>query len=81
MIAVSFVRDACQLPSIAFSNSGEVVSSYGVVTAEQVHPESFKEVIQMAKGEKDFIHVYTFEMSQHKNFEREMKGYSSMVAY
>lgn len=79
--AVSFIRDACQLPGIAFSNSGEVVDSYGVVTTEQVHPESFKEVIQMAKGAKDFIGVYTFEISQHKSFEREMKGYSSIVAY
>ncbi|OCL07639.1 catalase-domain-containing protein [Glonium stellatum] len=79
--AVSFVRDACQLPGIAFSNSGEVVSSYGVVTAEHVHPESFKEVIQMAKGAKDFIDAYTFEISQHKNFDREMEGYSTMVAY
>ena len=79
--AVSFIRDACQLPGIAFSNSGEVVDSYGVVTTEQVHPESFKEVIQMAKGAKDFIGVYTFGISQHKSFEREMKGYSSIVAY
>lgn len=79
--AVQFVRDACDLPGMEFSTSGEVVDSYGVVTAAQVHPESFKEVIQMAKGAKDFVDAYTFAISQHKNFDREMNGLNAMVAY
>ena len=35
----------------------------------------------MAKGAKDFVDAYTFEISQHKNFEREMKGFPMMVAF
>jgi len=78
---VELVKDACQLPGMDFSTSAEVVDSYGVVTAAKVEPSSFKETIQMAKGAKDFVDAYTFEISQHKNFEREMKGFSAMVAY
>ncbi len=35
----------------------------------------------MAKGAKDFVDAYTFNISQHKNFDLEMDGLSSMVAY
>ncbi|KAF2259576.1 catalase-domain-containing protein [Lojkania enalia] len=79
--AVAFVKDACALPGITFSENSDVVSSYGVVTASQVEPRSFKEAIQMAKGAEDFVNSYCFEISQHKNFDREMEGFSSMVAY
>jgi len=79
--AVSFVKEACALPGITFSESADVVDSYGVVTASQVAPQSFKEAIQMAKGAKDFVDAYTFAISQHKNFERELDGLSAMVAY
>lgn len=79
--AVQFVRDACDLPGMQFSTSADVVDSYGVVTAAQVQPQSFKEVISMAKGAKDFVDAYTFAISQHKNFDRELEGLSTMVAY
>jgi catalase len=79
--AVQFVKDACDLPGMEFSASGETVESYGVVTAAQVSPSSFKEAIQMAKGAKDFVDAYTFAISQHKNFDRETQGLNAMVAY
>ena len=61
--------------------SGDLVSGYGVVTASKVKPESFSETLKMAKGAADFLNAYTYEISQHKNFERELKGLSVMVAY
>lgn len=79
--AIQFIKDACELPGMEFSTSGEVVDSYGVVTASQVSPQSFKEVVQMAKGAKDFVDAYTFAISQHKNFDRETAGLNAMVAY
>jgi catalase len=79
--AVQFVKDACDLPGMEFSTSGETIESYGVVTAAQVSPSSFKEAIQMAKGAKDFVDAYTFAISQHKNFDRETQGLNAMVAY
>ncbi|KAF1955198.1 catalase-domain-containing protein [Byssothecium circinans] len=79
--AVQFVRDACDISGMSFSTSSDVVDSYGVVTAAQVQPSSFKETISMVKGAKDFVAAYTFAISQHKNFDRELEGLSSMVAY
>jgi catalase len=79
--AIAFIRDACELPGMEFSTSGEVVDSYGVVTASQVSPQSFKEAVQMAKGAKDFVDAYTFAISQHRNFDRETAGLNAMVAY
>lgn len=79
--AAAFVRDACQLPGITFSSSGDVMDSYGVVTIQDVQPNSFKDAVKMAKGAKDFVDAYTYAISQHKNYERELKGFSAMVAY
>ncbi len=81
--AVNLVKTAREVEGMSFSASGshDVVDSYGVVTAGAAKPESFKETINMAKGAKDFIAAYTFAISQHKNFDREMDGLSSMVAY
>ena len=79
--AVDFVRQAVDLPGMEFSTSGDVVESYGVVTASQVQPDGFKEAVKMAKGAKDFVSAYTFAISQHKNFDRELAGLNAMVAY
>lgn len=79
--AVQFVRDACDLPGMQFSTSGDVVDSYGVVTAAQVEAHSFKEAINLARGAKDFLGAYTYAISQHKNYDREVDGLSAMVAY
>lgn len=79
--AVQFVKDACELPGMDFSTSSEVTDSYGVVTAAEIEPKSFKEAVKMAKGAKDFVDAYLWNISQHKNFEREMQGFPMMVAY
>lgn len=79
--AVDFVKMACELPGMEFSSSAEVQNSYGVVTVANVQPESFKEGLQMVKGAKDFIDNYTYEISQHRNWQRELDGLSVMVAY
>jgi len=79
--AVSFVQDACQLPGVTFSSTGEVVDSYGVVTSSQVQPESFKEAVQMVKGAKDFVSAYFYAIAQHRNWDRELEGLNTMVAY
>ncbi|KAF1935383.1 catalase [Clathrospora elynae] len=78
---VTFVKQAVDLPGMEFSTAGDVVESYGVVTASQAQPESFKEAVQMAKGAKDFLSAYLFSISQHKNYARETAGLNAMVAY
>ena len=80
---VKLVKMACGIEGMSFSaaDSAEVVESYGVVTAGAVKPESFNEKIKLVKGAKDFIDVYTYNISMHRNFDREMDGLSAMVAY
>lgn len=80
---VELVKIACDVEGMSFSvkGSNDVVESYGVVTAGVVEPESFKETINMVKGAKHFIDAYTYNISQHRNFDREMDGVSAMVAY
>lgn len=78
---VDLVRDACALPGIDFSASAGVTNSYGVVTAGTVQAESFQETLNMSEGAKDFMGLYAFQISQHRNFERELKGFPTMVAY
>jgi catalase len=78
---VSFIKQAVELPGMEFSTSGDVVNSYGVVTAAKVEAEGLKQAVAMAKEAKDFLSNYLFAISQHKNFERETAGLNQMVAY
>jgi catalase len=79
--AVEFIKDACALPGMEFSNDEQVVDSYGVVTVAKGHPGSIKDTLKIVKGSKDFLESYAFEISQHKNYERELKGFPQLVAF
>ncbi|KAG8629628.1 hypothetical protein KVT40_003493 [Elsinoe batatas] len=79
--AVKLVQDAAALPGIQFSQSGDVVNSYGVVTAAKVEESGLKEPAQIVKSGKSFVEQFFFAISQHKNFDREMDGLNEMVAY
>ena len=80
---VELVRMACAVDGMQFSatNSHDVVDSYGVVTIDTATPESFTEGLKMVKGVKRFIDAYAYNISQHKNYQRELDGLSSLVAY
>ncbi|KAL9069873.1 MAG: hypothetical protein Q9157_006007 [Trypethelium eluteriae] len=78
---VQLVRDACQLEGVRFSEGEDVVSLYGVVTAVKTQPERLKEVFKMARGAANFVDSYFWEISQHRNWDREMDGLAEMVAY
>lgn len=80
--AVKLVQTACGIDGMAFS-TGEVMDSYGVVTAAGLGdgPHSFKDGLKMVKGGKHFLEVYAFNISQHRNFQRELDGLSEMVAF
>jgi len=83
--AVKLVRAACGVEGMSFcaEKAGDVVDSYGVVTAAGVGkgPESLKEGLKMLKGAKNFLDAYAYSISQHRNFKREIDGLTSMVAY
>jgi catalase len=83
--AVKLVQTACGIEGMIFSaeKGGDVVDSYGVVTAGGISdgPSSLKEGLRMVKGAKSFLDAYAFNISQHRNFQRELDGLTSMVAY
>lgn len=80
---VELVRDACGAFGMAFSTSTDVVDSYGVVTAGGVGngPSSLKEGLKMMKGAKNFMDAYAFNIAQHRNYQRDLDGLVSMVAF
>lgn len=81
--AVKLVQLACGIDGMAFSTTAEVVDAYGVVTAGGVGTgaSNVKEALNMVKGAKNFVDAYAFNISQHRNFKRELDGLTSMVAY
>lgn len=79
--AVKLVKMACEVEGMVFGGT-DVVDSYGVVTASRVGgPESVVEGVKMVKGAKKFLDAYAWNISQHRNFQREVDGLTSMVAF
>ncbi|RHZ46979.1 catalase catA [Aspergillus thermomutatus] len=67
---------------VASSQSPEPVEWYGVVTAGgKQKPESFKESVQILKGATDFVGKFFYQISQHKNYKRELDGLASTIAF
>ncbi|KAG2414948.1 catalase A [Aspergillus terreus] len=67
---------------VATSTQPEPREWYGVVTAgAKRKPESFKEGFQMVKDAKDFIGMFFYQISLHRNYQRELDGLSSTVAF
>ncbi|KAJ5247981.1 hypothetical protein N7489_002675 [Penicillium chrysogenum] len=64
---------------LASPTSAETVEWYGVVTAATPKPESFKEGFEVAKAAKDFVGQFFYQVSQHRNYQRELDGLSSAL--
>jgi catalase len=83
--AIKLVQVACGIEGMSFSaeKGGDVVDCYGVVTAGGVAdgPGTVREGLKMLKGAKNFLDAYAYNISQHRNFKRELDGLTSMVAY
>lgn len=81
--AVALVRGAIGVDGMEFSRAGEVVDCYGVVTAGGLgeRPGSLKEGLQMVKEAKGFMDAFAFNISEHRNFQRELDGVNDLVAY
>lgn len=81
--AVGLVKDVLNVDGLEFSNGDKVVDSYGVVTAGAVDAQSsgVKEALQIVEGGDSFLEAYAYEISQHRNYDRELDGLSDQVAY
>ncbi|EON98254.1 putative catalase 1 protein [Phaeoacremonium minimum UCRPA7] len=79
--AVQLLNTAFALPAVQISSGSNAVESYGVVTLQSVSPSSFGEAISIAKGATGFLEQFFFSIAQHRNWDRELDGLSTMVAY
>ena len=93
--AVSLVREAVGVEGMVFataeSGSADVVDSYGVVTAGGVGEgvgqegdgliEKAKNTLKMAKGAKNFLDAYAWNIAMHRNWQRELDGLTDLMAY
>ncbi|KAF4950737.1 hypothetical protein FGADI_8011 [Fusarium gaditjirri] len=81
--AVNLINKAIQLPEVSLSETdgSGVVDSYGVVTLKNASPGSLKEIVTVASDAKGFLEKFVFNISQHRNWQRELDGLSTMVAY
>jgi catalase len=82
--AVKLVQTACAVEGMTFAtgSASDVVDSYGVVTAGGIgNVRSIRDTLKMVKGGKNFLDAYAFNISQHRNFKRELDGLTTMVAY
>jgi len=66
---------------VASPTSPEPVEWYGVVTAGTTKPESFKEGFQIAKAAKDFVGQFFYQISRHRNYQRELDGLSMALEW
>ena len=67
--------------TLASEGSDGIVDWYGVVTAQKSDTgSSVKDGVKMAKEAKDFTGRFYFEISQHRNFFRELDGYAEQVS-
>ncbi|KAL4785974.1 catalase-like domain-containing protein [Aspergillus varians] len=67
---------------VAGADSREPVEWYGVVTARGPEkPESFSEGYKIVKEAGDFVGKFFYQVSQHRNWDRELDGLASSVAF
>ncbi|PYH42895.1 catalase catA [Aspergillus saccharolyticus JOP 1030-1] len=67
---------------VATADKPDPVEWYGVVTAGSPQkPESISETIKILKDAKDFVGKFFYQVSQHRNYQRELDGLASTVAF
>lgn len=76
---IELVQRACCALEMEFSKGTDVIDFFGVVTAKCI--DISEEPLKLVKGAKKFLDAYAYNISQHRNFEREQSGLTSMVAY
>lgn len=79
--ATELLQAAFQLPGVQLASGAEAVESYGVVTLGKVEPDSFGESFTIAKEGAGFVSKFLYSISQHRNWDRELDGLNTQVAY
>ncbi|KAK8054651.1 catalase-1 [Apiospora phragmitis] len=79
--ATALLKTAFALPAITISQDSTAQESYGVVTMAKVSPEGLGEAATIAKEGASFVDKFFYQISLHRNFDRETDGLSTQVAY
>ncbi|KAM7188905.1 CATA large catalase encoded by the catA protein [Rhypophila sp. PSN 637] len=79
--AVDFVNKCIALPAVTVSESEEAHESYGVVTMRHIKPDGLKDAVNIAKGATGFMEKFFYAISQHRNWDRELDGLHTQVAF
>lgn len=81
---VELIRKACDVQGMHFASGTGVTDSYGVVTAAAGLADmgsSIKESLKIVKSTTSFIDAFVWNISQHRNFARELDGLTTMIAF
>ncbi|CAL5868558.1 uncharacterized protein PFLUO_LOCUS2785 [Penicillium psychrofluorescens] len=81
--AVNLVKESLGAVSgLKVGSAEQPVEWYGIVTAGGPQkPESFKETVNIVRGAKDFAGLFFYQIAQHRNYQRELDGLASSVAF
>ncbi|KAK2782084.1 hypothetical protein FQN52_001197 [Onygenales sp. PD_12] len=84
--AVAFVKGvlASVVPGlqVAGAEAAGPVDFFGLVTSTKLHePEGLTEGVKLVKEATDFLGKFLWNVSQHRNYEREMRGLADGVAF
>ncbi|KAF9448892.1 catalase [Macrolepiota fuliginosa MF-IS2] len=81
---VTFVKHAIGLSELDFGDdpdSDKIISSYGVVTTGKYAPASAAIGAKIGPDSKGFAANFTYEISKHRCWERELDGLTDQIAY
>ncbi|KAL1733019.1 catalase-like domain-containing protein [Schizophyllum commune] len=81
---VAVLQRALELKELQFSSgdSTDVTNSYGVVTTGKYTASSLiSDALKIGPGEKGIVANFAYEVSQHRNWKRELDGLASKVAF
>ncbi|KAI5855069.1 catalase [Durotheca rogersii] len=79
--AVQLFQLAFPIPEIRVSTDSRPVESYGVVTMSKAAPDRLREAVDIVKEGTGFLDKFWYQISQHRNFDRELAGLNARVAY
>lgn len=82
--AGGLVKDALgSVPGVTVSeSSAQPLDWYGVVTAGGPQkPEDFRETVRIGSDARDFVGMFFYQIALHRNYQRELDGLQSLVAF
>jgi catalase len=76
---VALLKDAAE--EAAKGSSESVLNSYGVITSVKHDFSGLSEAVSIVKDSTNFLGQFFYAVSQHRNWDRELDGLISQVAY